>query len=325
MMQTLLKLVASSGASPFRIAIVAATVWSIAQPIRAQSPLETLAVQGQVHVLAGPNGNTVVQTGNDGVLVVDPQGEPLADSVLAGIRALTPRDIRYVVLTSAGPQQTGNAGRLAKAGRNVRLLDSVDPRGGDARASIIAHVNLLHRMSATGAAADSWPTDTYFTADWSIFSNGEAVQFLHAPQAVTGGDSLVFFRRSDVVSTGPLFDAVAYPRFDPEAGGSINGIIEGLNHVMDLAIAGANQEGGTVVVPGRGRLGDETDVANYRDMVTIVRDRVRDMLARGLTLEQAQRERPTADYDGLYAPQGAEWTADRFVEAVYLDLARTRP
>jgi hypothetical protein len=197
----------------------------------------------------------------------------------------------------------------------------VDPRGGDSRASIIAHVNVLNRMSAGAIPADSWPTDTYFTDDWSVFSNGEAVQFLHVARAVTDGDSLVFFRRSDVISAGALFDASAYPRFDPDAGGSIGGVIEGLNRILDIAIAGENQEGGTEVVPGRGRISDETDVANYRDMVTIIRDRVRDMVSKGLTLDEVKRARPTADYDGLF-DQSGDWNGERFVEALYADLRR---
>jgi glyoxylase-like metal-dependent hydrolase (beta-lactamase superfamily II) len=204
------------------------------------------------------------------------------------------------------------------------VIDSLDPRGLDARASIIAHVNVLNRMTAANIAAESWPTDTYFTSEWSLFSNGEAVQLFHVPAAHSDGDTIVFFRRSDVISTGAIFDATAYPRFDPHRGGGIDGIIEGLNRVLDLTVAGENQEGGTVVVPGRGRLSDETDVANYRDMVTIVRDRVRDMVGKGLSLEQVQRARPTSDYDGLYEGQARNWTRDMFVEAIYRDTSRVR-
>jgi glyoxylase-like metal-dependent hydrolase (beta-lactamase superfamily II) len=130
----------------------------------------------------------------------------------------------------------------------------------------------------------------------------------------------VFFRRSDVVSTGAIFDAAGYPRFDPGRGGGIDGIIEGLNRVLDLTVPGENQEGGTVVVPGRGRLSDETDVANYRDMVTIVRDRVRALAAKGLSLEEVRRAKPTSDYDGLYGAAG-DWTGDMFVDAIYRDVS----
>jgi glyoxylase-like metal-dependent hydrolase (beta-lactamase superfamily II) len=166
---------------------------------------------------------------------------------------------------------------------------------------------------------EAWPSDTYFTASWELFVNGEAIQLLHVPEAHTDGDTMVFFRRSDVISTGDIFNTDRYPVFDPATGG-INGIIEGLNLILDITIPGENQEGGTVVIPGHGRLSDETDVANYRDMVTIVRDRVQAMIADGKTMAEVQAARPTRDYDGSYSNRSIRWTGEQFVEAVYLDL-----
>jgi len=290
----------------------------------AQGDLEVLGAQGNVFVLAGPDGNTTVQIGTEGPLLVDTQPAAMSAKVLEAVRALTPRPIRHIVLTSGGDQQAGGAANLSKAGRYVRVIDSIDPRGLDLRASIIAHVNVLNRMTSANVASESWPTDTYFTSEWSLFSNGEAVQLFRVPAAHSDGDTIVFFRRSDVVSTGAIFDATGYPQFDPHQGGGIDGIIEGLNRVLDIAVAGESQEGGTVVVPGRGRLCDETDVANYRDMVTIVRDRVRDVVAKGMSLEQVQRARPTSDYDGLYEVSASGWTSDMFVEAIFRDVSRAR-
>ena len=299
--------------------LVAANVPSIL--LRAQNDLEILPVQGRVFVLAAAGGNTTVQIGADGPLVVDTQPAALSERVLAAIRGLTPQPIRHIVLTSGDDQNAGGAATLAKAGRYVRVIDSVDPRGIDTRASIIAHLNVLNQMTAAKQPSASLPTDTYLTNEWSLFSNGEAVQFVHVPAAHSDGDTIVFFRRSDVISTGAVFDSAAYPRFDAATGGSINGVIEALNRVMDIAIPGDNQEGGTVIVPGHGRLADETDLANYRDMVTIVRDRVRDLVKKGMTLDQVKRSRPTADYDGIY--DSRTWPADRFVEAVYQSVKGT--
>lgn len=299
---------------------VAALNWPSWLTVIAQGALEVLPVQGQVHLLAGAAANAVVQLGPEGPLVVDTQPPGSGATVVEAVRRLTPRPIRHVVLTSGTESHAGSAGAVAKAGRYVRVIDSIDPRGIDARASIIAHVNVLNRMTASGVGSDSWPTETYFTPEWAVFSNGEAVQLFHVPAAHSDGDTIVFFRRSDVVVAGAIFDATAYPRFRPERGGSIDGVIEGLNRVMDIAIPGENQEGGTVVVPGRGRLSDETDVANYRDMVTIIRDRIRDMAAKGLSIDQVKRARPTMDYDGQYSH--GTWTGDAFVEAVYNDLRR---
>ena len=284
----------------------------------AQTDLDVLEVQGKVWALISATGNVTVQLGSDGPLVVDTQAGAAGERVFGAIRAMTPRPIRHVVLTSGDDRFAGGAAAFATAGRYVRVIDSIDPRGLDARASIIAHLNVLNRMTATDKPSASWPTDTYLTSEWSLFSNGEAVQFLHVPGAHSDGDTIVFFRRSDVISTGGVFDADAYPTFDAAAGGSIDGILEALNRVIDIAIPGENQEGGTVIVPGRGRLSDETDVANYRDMVTIVRDRVREMARRGSTLDQVIRARPTADYDGIYAAHDGD--GDRFVEAIYRSL-----
>ena len=292
--------------------------------IDAQGDLVVLPAQGNVYVLAGLGGNSAVQIGSEGPLIVDTQTASMSARVLDAVRGLSPRPIRHVVLTSGGDQQAGGAATIAKAGRYIRVIDSIDPRGLDARASIIAHLNVLNRMSAGQTPSDAWPTDTYFTPEWSIFSNGEAVQLFHMTAATSDGDTIVFFRRSDVVCAGAIFDTTGYPRFDPERGGSIAGIIEGLNRVLDLTVPGENQEGGTVVIPGRGRLSDETDVANYRDMVTIIRDRIRAMVGKGLSLEQVKRARPTMDYDGLFEKR-SDWTSDMFIDAIYRDLRGAKP
>ena len=302
---------------PFSVAVAATSM-----VVTAQSELEVLSAQGQVHLLASTSGNTTVQVGPEGALIVDPQPEALSAKVIEAVRVLTPRPIRHVVLTSGDDRFAAGAASLSKAGRYVRVIDSIDPRGFDARASIIAHLNVLNRMTAAKVPSDSWPTDTYFTDEWPLFSNGEAVQLLHVPAAHSDSDTIVFFRRSDVVSTGAIYDTTAYPRFDPDRGGSIDGVVEGLNRVLDITVAGESQEGGTVVIPGRGRLSDETDVANYRDMVTIVRDRIRDLIARGKSLDEVRRAKPTADYDGLYANHGGAWTNEMFIEAIYRDLSK---
>ena len=298
-----------------RHAVTLAAVATASMLVRGQATVEVLPVQGSVHALLSEVSNTTVQIGPEGPLVVDAQPAAHSEQILAAVRRLSPRPIRHVVLTSGDPRYAGGAASLAKAGRYVRVIDSIDPRGGDTRASIIAHLNVLNRMTAAGDASGSWPTDTYFTPEWSLFSNGEAVQFIHVPAAHTDGDTIVFFRRSDVISAGAVFDADAFPRFDAARGGSIDGVIEALNRIIDIAIPGENQEAGTVIVPGHGRLSDETDVANYRDMVTIVRDRIRAGVKNGLSLEQMKGAKPVSDYDARYATRA--WTADQFVEAVY--------
>jgi cyclase len=294
--------------------------------VAAEAPLEVLPVQGSVFVIVGPGGNTTVQIGDEAVVVVDTQTAVVAEEVLEAIAKLSSKPIRHIINTSADSDHTGGNEPLSRAGTYVRLIDTFDPRGSSSEASIMAHVNVLGRMSApTGAVAAApaaaWPSDTYFTSEWALFVNGEAVQLLHAPAAHTDGDTMVFFRRSDVLSTGDVFTAARYPTFDRERGGSIAGVIEALNRILDITIAGENQEGGTVVVPGHGRLSDETEVANYRDMVTIVRARVAAMLEDGMSLEEVLMAAPTSDYDGLYSDAAAGVTGAKFVEAVYRDLS----
>ena len=192
-------------------------------------------------------------------------------------------------------------------------------------ASVIAHNNVLGRMSgALGKAAampqDAWPTDTYVGDEKKLWFNDEGVEIIHVPSAHTDGDSIVYFRKSDVISTGDLFVTTSYPIIDVAAGGTINGYLDGLQKIVDLIVPVYGQEGGTLVIPGHGRLCDLGDVLNYREMATIIRDRVQDMIKKGMTLEQVKAAKPTFDYDPLYGTSTGFWTTDRFVEAVYQTL-----
>jgi glyoxylase-like metal-dependent hydrolase (beta-lactamase superfamily II) len=180
---------------------------------------------------------------------------------------------------------------------------------------VIAHDNVLKRMAAEPPAPqDAWPTDTYFTGQKELFFNGEGIQIIHEPTAHTDGDSIVYFRKSDVIVAGDIFDMTRYPVIDLEHGGSVTGIISGLNHILDIAIPRAMQEGGTMVIPGHGRIGDEHDVLEYRDMVVIIRDRIQAMIRKGSSLDQIKTSNATLDYDARYGP-GA-----MFVEAIYRNL-----
>ncbi len=251
---------------------------------------------------------------------------PYIDTVIAS--PAPPRRIRYLVNTSGAPANVGGNATLAAAGffpRGGGFGGAVDSIG--TNAEIIAHENALNRMSA-GEAGDpevpveAWPNDTYFDDLHKLptYMNGEAVIVYHAPAANTDGDSLVFFRHSEVISAGDIFSTVSYPVIDLAHGGSVQGVIDGLNQILDLAVAEYRSQGGTWIVPGRGRLSDTADVASYRNMVTIVRDRVRDLMRQGLSLEQVLAARPTLDFDGRYGAESGEWTTDQFVEAVYRSL-----
>ena len=283
------------------------------------SDVHLLHVQGHVYMLVSAGGNVTVQIGDDGVLLVDTSVAEASGKVLAAVRTLTDKPIRYIVNTHAHADHVGGNEQIAKAGATIgggTIGTAFTPAG----ASILAHERVLARMSAptgekTPTPSGAWPTNTFFGPRKELFFNDEAIEILHQPAAHTDGDSLVFFRRSDVVSTGDVFVTTGYPVID--AGGSIQGIIDALNRVLEITIPKHEQEGGTYVIPGHGRLCDEADVVEYRDMVTIIRDRVQDMVKRGLTVEQVKAARPTLDYDGRYGARTGAWTTDMFVEAVY--------
>jgi cyclase len=288
--------------------------------------IHSIKVGGNVYMLVGAGGNITVQTGKEGVLVVDTQFAPLSNKILAAIRTLSNGPIRYIINTHVHPDHIGGNENIRKAGATIAggnvAGDLQDAAQG---AQIIAHDNVLKRMSApTGTQAPvpsaAWPTSTYLGDDKKLFFNDEGIDIIHLPAAHTDGDSIVFFRRSDVISTGDVLTTTSYPVIDVAAGGTINGFIDGLNKIIDLIVPVYGQEGGTLVISGHGRLCNLGDVLNYREMATIIRDRVQDMVNKGLTLEQVKAAKPTRDYDPLYGSTTGFWTTDRFVDAVYQTL-----
>jgi glyoxylase-like metal-dependent hydrolase (beta-lactamase superfamily II) len=236
--------------------------------------------------------------------------------------------MRYVINTSAAPEHVGGNEKLASAA-TFRRAGGAGGFGGAARdlgtnATIVAHDSVLATMSTGKAAApaNAWPSDTFFDEfhKLSEYVNGEPVILYHTPAANTDGDSIVFFRHSEVISAGNLMSTVSYPLIDVDKGGSINGVIAGLNKILDLAVAEYRAQGGTWVVPGRGKLSDTADVAAYRNMLVMIRDRVRDLQKKGMTLEQVRAARPTLDFDGRYGSTTGPWTTDMFISAVYRTL-----
>jgi cyclase len=292
--------------------------------------VEILPVRGGVHMLVGAGGNTTVHVGEDGVMVVDTQFAPLSAKILAAVRSLSDKPIRYVVNTHLHGDHIGGNEALARAGRTRAGGNVVGDIGSAATdtARILAHENVLLRLArAEGPNAvprGAWPTETFFDRKKEMIFNGEAVQVLHQPNAHTDGDVVVFFRRSDVVATGDLFTTVMYPFIDQANGGSINGYVDALNAILDLTVASNVNEGGTMVIPGHGRLSDEQDVIEYRDMVTIVRDRIREYVRRGMTLDEVKAARPTLDFDPRYGSDTGFWTTAMFIEAIYRDMTAER-
>lgn len=319
-----------------------------------QADVHILPLRGNVYLLVGAGANITLSVGREGVLLVDAGTAQAADTAIAAIAQLAkevngptvarpcaglgcsgnefasflstiaspapPKPIQYIINTNADPDHTGGNAKVAAAGTTIGGGPGLGQFVGIVKesATIYAHENVLERMSAAKIATAALPTESY-PSDFKQFFNGEGIHLIHLKNAHSDGDSIVHFRASDVISAGDILSTVSYPTFDIAKGGSINGVIRGLNDLLDLAIAEYQTEGGTLIIPGHGRVCDSADLATYRDMVTILRDRVQDAIKRGLTIEQVKAARLTKDYDPRY--DVPSWTKDQFVEAMYRSLS----
>ncbi len=353
-----LRTVVFAAAAAMGVASVAAVVPLQAQQPRPQdaaSQLRVLPVRGNIFLLSGAGANITVSVGKDGVMLVDSGSAAMAEKTLAVIRDLSrrvtaapmplkscvgvvqgcpwwsssellptttspgaPRPISFIINTSDDPNDVGGNAVIGAAGRTfgVRNLDNSIPG-----AAVLAHENAALRLS-TSNQSKLVPSESYGGRDHKMnFFNGEGVVITHPDSAHTDGDSLVYFRGSDVLAVGDVINMTSFPVIDTERGGTVNGLIDALNWILDVCVVEHMMEGGTIIVPGHGRLIDTADAAYYRDMVTIMRDRVRELRKRGMTLEQIKAARPTRDYDGRFG-KNPQWTPAMFVEAIYKTLPK---
>lgn len=315
--------IALAGLTIFAAAVPLAPAHARQDSASEKSAVELLPVQGRVHMLVGAGPNITVQIGDNAVVLVDSGLAQMGPQVLAAIRTLSQKPIEFIVNTSADADRTGGNHYLAESGHFISGMNGETPG-----ASIVAQIAVLDRMSAdtgknTAAPEELWPTDTYDNDRWALF-NDEAIVLEHPRAAHTDGDSIVFFRRSDVISTGGIFSSDRYPVIDLAKGGSINGEIDALNRLVEMMIPRADEEGGTYAIPGHGRICDRNGVSNYRDMVTIVRDRVEDLVEKGKTLDEVKAAKPTLDYDGIYGSDSGPWTTAMFIELLYRDLKNAK-
>jgi glyoxylase-like metal-dependent hydrolase (beta-lactamase superfamily II) len=287
--------------------------------------VHVLPVQGSVSMLVGDGGNIAVQVGDQGPLVVDSGAGQLADKVIAAIRRLSDKPIQFIVNTSFHAAHTGGNVKLHASGEDPSLFGSFfSAQFADAGrgATIIAHQNVQNRMNAARSPSSGIPTDTFLEGRRRKYHNDEGVEVFYEPNAITDGDTIVHFRRSDVIVTGEILTTTQYPFIDINHGGSIRGEIAALNNILGKTIYKHEGEGGTLVIPGRGRLCDEYEVSEYRDMLAIIRDRVEAMILTNASLEQVKAARVTADFDDRYGTTSGPWTTNMFVEAVYASLKR---
>jgi cyclase len=316
-------------------------------PLPPGNPLEVLYVHGNVYMIAGGPSNVAVQIGSEGVLLVDTLTEELSEPLLQAVRVLSDGPISYIVNTTPNPDHYGGNALIGAAGQNPTIAErdltgrvsgraagerrDDTPGGGPGAALrpsgaiVFAHERLYLRMSApTGATPAEpfalWPTSTFFTRQKTISFNDEPIEMLHQPAAHTDADLMVFFRTSDVLAVGDVINTLQYPVFDTNRGGSIRGLLDGLNEIIRITVPRFNQMAGTRVIPGHGRILNEADVVEYRDMMTIIYERVRDAANDGKSLAEIQAMQPTLEYDPLYSAPG--WTGDMLIEAIHGEVTR---
>jgi len=285
-------------------------------------------VQGNIYMLVGDGGNIAVQIGDQGALLVDAGSGKLSEKVVKAVSSLNKNPIQFIVNTSFHSDHTGGNAKLSAAGEDPSILNSFfggqAPTGATGffqdpahHATMIAQNNVLIRMQDAKLPNEMIPPDTYLEKRRRKYHNDELVELFYMPNASTDGDSIVQFRRSDVIATGDIYDTTRYPFIDVEHGGTIQGEIDALNAILEKTGYEHDEDGGTMIVPGRGRVSDEYDVSEYRDMITIIRDRIQAAIEAGATLEQVKSARLTADYDTRYGANSGPWTTGMFVEAVY--------
>jgi cyclase len=287
------------------------------RPAAAEEPpaIGSLHVAGQVWMVTAGGRNVAVQIGPEGVLVVNPGSAELADGVLAEIRKLAgDKRVRVIVDTNDDSEHTG---------ANTKVGAGPTPRA--QRAAIIAHESTALRMATGGAPNDDLPSDSFFRGTRELYFNEEPIEIIHVPSATSDGDVLVFFRKSDVIVAGDVIQDLTYPVVRLDAGGTLDGTIAALNRILGMTVAAWRAQGGTLVIPNRGRIYDEGDVAEYRDMLTIVRDRVQHAIDNGRTLAEVKAAQLARDYDGRYAADAGPASADAFIETAYRSQSAGEP
>jgi cyclase len=297
--------------------------------------LDVVKVRQNFYMIAGAGGNIGVQIGADGIVLVNAGTDAASDQVVAALKKLTPLPIRYVIDTNAEADFVGGNGKIAKAGQTIFTNLLGGGGGGLAQAmtnggaaQIVAHDSVMRRMSAPSGKVspfptDAWPTEAFYAKRWTARMNDEGIEVLYQPAAHSDADSFVFFRGSDVVVAGDIVDKTRFPVIDIANGGSIQGEIDALNKLIDLTIAPTPyiyKGVGTYVIPGHGRLCEQMEIVDYRDMVVTIRDIIADMIKQGKTLDQIKEADPVLAYEPQYGSKTGPWTTNMFVEAVYKSL-----
>ena len=293
--------------------------------------IDVVKVRQNFYMLSGAGGNIGAQIGADGVVLVNAGNGMMTDQVLAALKKLTPLPVRYVIDTNADADFVSGNSKISKAGQTI-FTNTLGGGAGDRGAAILAHDSILNRMSATVGKStlfptEDWPTEAFYPKRQTLRMNDEGIEVIYQPAAHSDADSFVFFRGSDVVVAGDVIDTTHFPVIDVEHGGSIQGEIDALNKLIELTVAPTPfiyRGVGTYVIPGHGRLCEQMEIVDYRDMVVIVRDVIADMIKQGMTLGQIKEASPAKPYETQFGSNTGPWTTDMFIEAIYKSLTAAK-
>ena len=270
--------------------------------------IKTTQVADGIYELEGAGGNITVSVGSDGILLVDSQCVPLHQKIMDAVRKISRQPIRFLIDTHYHGDHTDGNALMAKEG-----------------ATIVAHENLRKRLASGRPASpgvnpmppapkDAIPVMTY-SDSLTLYFNGEEITIFHPEPAHTDGDSILYFHRANVITTGDLPASIRYPNLDVPGGGSISGNIAALERMMKLASPN------TKFIPGHGPISTVKELQQQRDMLDALRDRVSSAIRAGKTLDQIIASKPSAEFDE--ARKGGRSPED-FLKQVYADLSRKK-
>jgi cyclase len=286
------------------LAALALTTYAQGPPDFSKVEIKTTKITNNFYTLEGQGGTIGVLTGPDGIFMVDSQFAPLSQKIVAAIKQISDRPIRFMVNTHVHGDHTGGNENLAKMGVTIFSRDELRFR--------LAHPS-PGANGAPGIAAPpvALPVVTY-NNPVTIHMDGEDVRLIPIRRAHTDGDTLVQFPGADVLMTGDYYRSVGYPNIDRVNGGSLQGMIEGLG--ATIGMAGPN----TKIIPGHGPTVDRAAVTAHRDMILAIRDRVNSMVQQGKSVEEVLAAKPTSEFDDRVPT--AAMTSERFVRQVYAEL-----
>jgi cyclase len=266
--------------------------------------IETVKLAPNFYVLNGQGGAIGVLTGPDGVLMVDSQFAPLTEKIVAAIKQVSNQPIKFLINTHVHPDHTGGNENLGKMGVTIFAREELRNR--------LAHpAPGANGAPGTPAPAAALPVITY-SSPLTFHMDGEDVQAIPIPKAHTDGDTLVYFPNANVIMIGDYFRSLGYPNIDRANGGSLPGMLAGIDTAIKLCNAT------TKVVPGHGEITDRNGLTAHRDMIIAIRDKIAPMVSQGKTLQEVVAAKPTADYDAKVPGVGT--TGERFIGQVYAEL-----